>query len=68
MHSKNDFLKCVVFVYWENNNSSFSHLFKEQDSQLIAKKLGGGETKTALPWKETGLRQTLLNALGNRKP
>ena len=48
MHSINDFQKGVVFVYWENNDFSFCHLFNEQDSQLMAKELDGGEKKTAL--------------------
>ena len=47
MHSINDFQKGFVFVYWENNDFSFCHLFKKQDSQRMAKKLDGGETTTA---------------------
>ena len=48
MYSRNYFQKGVVFFYWENNNFSFYPLFNEQSSQLMAKKLDDGETKTAL--------------------
>ena len=58
MHSINDVQKNFVFVYWEKNNFSFRHPFTEIDSQLMAKKLDGGETKTALSWKRTDSMQT----------
>ena len=48
MHSLFDLQKRVVFIHWEHKIFSFCHLFNEQDNQLMAKKLDGGETKTAL--------------------